>query len=179
MLLGGAGELLYRGATLSQTNAYSGGGYGTAVGLIAAGALATQVTVSPSRVLLVDVGVGGGALIEIAKLLLDALGGRAVGERVHEALDLPDDAIMLGAERGKTRPGAGLQAIPFRGELQREDFEQGRVHQPMAKPVHDGGFQHIATDRQPVGAPASHAVYMSRPDEVARLIEKAAKASAP
>jgi hypothetical protein len=66
LLLGGAGELLYRGATLSQTNAYSGGGYGTAVGLIAAGALATQVTVSPSRVLLVDVGVGGGALIGAA-----------------------------------------------------------------------------------------------------------------
>ena len=66
LLLGGAGELLYRGATLSQANAYSGAGYGTAVGLIAAGALATQVTVSPSRVLLVDVGVGGGALIGAA-----------------------------------------------------------------------------------------------------------------
>jgi hypothetical protein len=34
--------------------------------LLAAGALATQVTVSPSRVLLVDVGVGGGALLGAA-----------------------------------------------------------------------------------------------------------------
>ena len=44
------------------------------------------------------------APFEIAKLLLDALGGRAVGERVHEALDLPDDAIMLGAQRGRDSP---------------------------------------------------------------------------
>jgi hypothetical protein len=41
-------------------------GYGTAVGLVAAGALATRVTVSPSRVLLVDLGVGGGALLGAA-----------------------------------------------------------------------------------------------------------------
>jgi hypothetical protein len=41
-------------------------GYGTAIGLVAAGALATQITVSPSRVMLIDLGVGGGALIGAA-----------------------------------------------------------------------------------------------------------------
>jgi hypothetical protein len=66
LLLGGTGELLYRGATLSETSPSSGMGYGTAIGLVLAGALATQVTVSPSRVLLVDLGVGGGALIGAA-----------------------------------------------------------------------------------------------------------------
>jgi hypothetical protein len=45
---------------------YLGMGYGSAVGLVAAGLLATQVTTSPSRVLLIDVGAGGGALIGAA-----------------------------------------------------------------------------------------------------------------
>jgi hypothetical protein len=60
ILLGGAGEFLYRGAT--DATPYTGMGYGAAIGLLAAGALATRVTISPSRVLLIDVGVGGGAL---------------------------------------------------------------------------------------------------------------------
>jgi hypothetical protein len=41
-------------------------GIGSAVGLLAASALATRVTVSPSRVLLIDIGVGGGALLGAA-----------------------------------------------------------------------------------------------------------------
>jgi hypothetical protein len=41
-------------------------GNGTAIGLLAAGTLATRVTTSPSRVLLIDVGVGGGALLGAA-----------------------------------------------------------------------------------------------------------------
>ncbi len=65
MLLGGAGEFLYRGTTTDVTP-YAGMGYGTAAGLLAAGALATQVSASPSRVLLIDVGVGGGALLGAA-----------------------------------------------------------------------------------------------------------------
>jgi hypothetical protein len=66
LLLGGATQLLYKGATTATVTPYNGMGYGTALGLVAAGALATQVTVSPSRVLLVDVGVGGGALLGAA-----------------------------------------------------------------------------------------------------------------
>jgi hypothetical protein len=64
LLLGGAGQYLVQGNT--KLTPYTGMGYGTAVGLVAAGALATRVTVSPSRVLLVDLGVGGGALLGAA-----------------------------------------------------------------------------------------------------------------
>jgi hypothetical protein len=66
LLLGGATELLYRGATAAEVTPYTGMGYGTAIGLVAAGTLATQVTLSPSRVLLIDLGVGGGALLGAA-----------------------------------------------------------------------------------------------------------------
>ena len=41
-------------------------GYGATIGVVGAGVLATQVTLSPSRVLLIDVGAGGGALIGAA-----------------------------------------------------------------------------------------------------------------
>ncbi len=65
MLLGGASELLYRGTTTNVTP-QTGMGYGTAIGTVAAGVLATQAAVSPSRVLLIDVGAGGGALLGAA-----------------------------------------------------------------------------------------------------------------
>jgi hypothetical protein len=65
LLYGGAFELLYLGSTATPTP-YTGMGYGSAIGVLAAGALATQVSASPSRVLLIDVGVGGGALIGAA-----------------------------------------------------------------------------------------------------------------
>ncbi len=72
LVLGGATELLARGTTEAKPDApgtafpATGAGLGAAVGLIAAGALATRAQVSPSRVLLVDLGVGGGALIGAA-----------------------------------------------------------------------------------------------------------------
>ena len=69
LLLGGATELLANGITPDQATpatVNTGMGYGTAIGLVAAGALATRLTISPSRVLLVDVGVGGGALLGAA-----------------------------------------------------------------------------------------------------------------
>jgi hypothetical protein len=60
LFLGSLGELAYRG-TVDGTP-YTGGGYGAAIGLLGAGTLATFVQASPSRVLLVDLGVGLGAL---------------------------------------------------------------------------------------------------------------------
>ena len=60
MFLGGLTELAYRGSI--DNTPYTGAGYGSAIGLLAAGALATQVSASPSRLLLVDLGVGLGAL---------------------------------------------------------------------------------------------------------------------
>jgi hypothetical protein len=60
LLVGGATEFVWLGSTAKTP--YTGMGYGSAIGLVAAGALATRVTTSPSRVLLVDLGVGLGAL---------------------------------------------------------------------------------------------------------------------
>ena len=64
LLLGGASEFLYRGT--ADITPYRGMGFGAALGLLGAGVLATQVSVSPSRVLLVDLGTGGGALLGTA-----------------------------------------------------------------------------------------------------------------
>jgi hypothetical protein len=57
---GALGDFFYAGDIESRTP-YTGAGYGTALGLVAGGTLATFVQVSPSRVLLVDLGVGLGA----------------------------------------------------------------------------------------------------------------------
>lgn len=53
-------EMFVKGSVTAEPA--NGAGYGTAVGLVGAGALAAFVQVPPSRVLLVDVGVGLGAL---------------------------------------------------------------------------------------------------------------------
>lgn len=65
LLAGGAVEMFYKGTT-TNIQPYTGMGYGTGIGVVAAGTLATLFPVSPSRVLLVDVGLGGGALIGAA-----------------------------------------------------------------------------------------------------------------
>jgi hypothetical protein len=62
---GGLVDLVYRGRYTNVTP-YSGFGYGSAIGLIGASALATQVTISPSRMLLLDAGAGAGALVGAA-----------------------------------------------------------------------------------------------------------------
>jgi hypothetical protein len=61
---GAAAEFLVNGATSGTP--YTGMGYGAAIGLVGAGVLATQVSLSPSRMLLIDVGAGGGALLGAA-----------------------------------------------------------------------------------------------------------------
>ncbi len=60
LAIGGLTELAYRGTT--DATPYTGTGYGSAIGLFGAGLVATQIQVSPSRVLLVDLGVGLGGL---------------------------------------------------------------------------------------------------------------------
>lgn len=57
---GALAEMFTEGSVTA--NPGTGAGYGTAIGLVGGGALATLVQVPPSRVLLVDVGVGLGAL---------------------------------------------------------------------------------------------------------------------
>ncbi len=57
--LGALGDFFYHG-DLDRTP-YTGAGLGSAIGLVSAGTLATFVQVSPSRVMLVDLGAGLGA----------------------------------------------------------------------------------------------------------------------
>jgi hypothetical protein len=61
---GAAAEFIVNGSTSGTP--YTGMGYGAAIGLFGAGLLATQVSLSPSRMLLIDVGAGGGALLGAA-----------------------------------------------------------------------------------------------------------------
>ena len=98
LLLGGATQLLYQGQTPAEATPYRGMGYGTAAGLLAAGALATRVTVSPSRVLLVDVGVGGGAL----------LGAAAASPLIFQNLTEENTRGWLSATIGGSMLGGGL-----------------------------------------------------------------------
>jgi hypothetical protein len=65
LLAGGAVEMFYEGKT-TNIEPYTGMGWGAGIGLLASGTLASLVTVSQSRVLMVDVGLGGGALIGAA-----------------------------------------------------------------------------------------------------------------
>lgn len=64
LAIGAATQYLYEGSTGSTP--YSGMGYGAAIGLAGAGFLATRVTLSPSRMLLINLGAGGGALLGAA-----------------------------------------------------------------------------------------------------------------
>lgn len=97
LLTGGAIDWLYRGSTTGVTP-YTGMGYGTAVGLLGAGFLATRVDVSPSRVLLIDVGAGGGAL----------LGAAAASPLVFQNQNESNTRIWLSATLGGGVVGGGL-----------------------------------------------------------------------
>ncbi len=137
MFLGGVSELLAQGS-LDATPA-SGAGIGTALGLIGAGALATQIKVSPSRVFLVDLGVGVGALAGAAlasplllndvtkpksqAFLIATMAGTLAGGTV--ATLLTRDATP--PSTGK-KPGAALyHALPMGGVIGSSETRNGPV----------------------------------------------------
>jgi hypothetical protein len=66
MLLGGLTELAIEQDATDIATPTRGMGYGSGAGVLIAGALATQVSVTPSRVLLVDLGASVGALTAAA-----------------------------------------------------------------------------------------------------------------
>lgn len=107
MLLGASIQWIDQGTTCcplrpsapgATTRPFSGLGYGAAIGVIGGGVLATQVTTSPSRVLLIDVGAGGGALI-----------GAAAASPLIVQNQTPDKTrVWLSATVAGSLAGAGL-----------------------------------------------------------------------
>ncbi len=96
LAFGAATQYLVDGSTTSSP--YTGMGWGAAAGLVGAGALAWRVNVSPSRMLLIDVGVGGGALV-----------GAAAGSPLVFNNQTPDNTrAWLGLTLGGGLLGGGL-----------------------------------------------------------------------
>jgi len=97
--LGGASELFYRGTTnTSEVTPYTGAGLGAAIGLVGSGALASFVTVSPSRGLLIDLGTGLGGLA----------GAAAASPLVFENLNPGKSRAFIAITSGTALLGGGV-----------------------------------------------------------------------
>jgi hypothetical protein len=95
--LGALADFYYAGEIENRTP-YTGAGYGAAIGLVSAGALATFVQVSPSRVMLVDLGAGLGA----------AAGAAAGSPLIFEELTPGKTRGFVAAAAGGTLLGGGI-----------------------------------------------------------------------
>lgn len=134
LLFGTLGERIAEGDVTARGT--TGAGLGAAAGVVATSVLATQITVSPSRVMLVDLGVGLGTLAGAAAasplVFEDATPGRARGFLVAATagavaggaaalwltrrLDTPEPGP---APRGaRALPWAGPVGVPRQGEPQ-------------------------------------------------------------
>jgi hypothetical protein len=148
MLLGGVAQLAYEGRTdITPTR---GMGYGTGVGVLAAGLLATQVRPSPSRVLLVDLGASLGALIGAAAAspLLFVEEGESEGRSRAWLSSIAAGTIAGGAlafwltrpvERPQTPRPASLVVAPFAGLIGETTGPNGRSSPLLGLGVR-GGF---------------------------------------
>lgn len=94
LFFGATTELAIVGS--ADAEAYRGMGYGAGAGVLVAGALATQVSVDASRVLLVDLGVGLGALAGAATTSPLLFGDRTEGR---------DRAFLLATSGGAIAGG--------------------------------------------------------------------------
>ena len=93
---GSLADLIVRGSTTASPS--RGAGFGSAIGLVSAGLLATTVRVSPSRVLLVDLGAGLGALA----------GASLASPLVFEDVTVSKTRGFLAATAAGTLLGGGL-----------------------------------------------------------------------
>ncbi|HET9959775.1 MAG TPA: hypothetical protein VFQ61_35020 [Polyangiaceae bacterium] len=135
-LLGGLVELAGRGRT--DVTPYRGIGYGSGIGVLVAGALATQTTLPPGRVLMTDLGATLGALAGAAigspLLLVEEsagtsstrnrlwLGSVGMGTLIGGAIGFwssrpssPGFALASSGAPSSLRPGVGCIAVTERG----------------------------------------------------------------
>jgi hypothetical protein len=121
VLIGGLSELAYYGKTkISPSTSQRGVGFGAGIGVIAAGALATQVHVTSSRMLLIDLSASLGALTGAAAaspLLL-----------VRETESTARNRLWLASIAAGTVIGGGIGWISTRGSGKEEALDPNRVH---------------------------------------------------
>ena len=116
-LIGGLTELAYRGST--KLTPERGIGYGAGIGVLAAGTLATQVRVTSSRMLLIDLSASLGALTGAAAaspLLL-----------VREKESSARNRLWLASIGAGTVIGAGIGWLSTRGSTQREALAKSQL----------------------------------------------------
>jgi hypothetical protein len=117
-LLGGLTEMAYRGST--KLTPERGIGYGAGLGVLTAGALATQVKVTSSRMLLIDLSASLGALTGAAAaspLLL-----------VREKESIPRNRLWLASIAAGTVIGGGIGWLSTRGSSTGEALDPNHVH---------------------------------------------------
>lgn len=119
-LIGGLTEMAYRGTT--KLTPERGIGYGAGIGVLAAGALATQVRVTSSRMLLIDLAASLGALTGAAAaspLLLVRENESAARNRLWLASIATGTVIGAGvgwlSTRGSSQTEKGSGTLPYLG----------------------------------------------------------------
>lgn len=139
LVFGGLTEALVKGDI--HHTPFSGMGYGAGLGWLAAAALATQLRVSPSRVLTVDLGA-----------LLGSLGGAALGSPL--VLNEPDAARQRGwlaATGGGALVGATIALIATRGARSTESSSKSHARLPPVMPsIEVLGESAMGTLRAPI-----------------------------
>jgi len=139
LVFGGLTEALVKGDI--HHTPFSGMGYGAGLGWLAAAALATQLRVSPSRVLTVDLGA-----------LIGSLSGAALGSPL--LLHNPDAARQRGwlaATGGGALVGATIALIVTRGSKSGESSSKSRARLPSVLPsIEVLGESAIGTLRAPI-----------------------------
>ena len=133
--IGALAEFFYIGDIESRTP-YTGAGYGTAIGLAAAGTLATFVQVSASRVMLVDLGAGLGAAAGAA-VASPLVFEDATHEKTRGFIGATAGGLLLGGsiawfltrERPEKEPAArqDFHVTPFGGTVASSATREGSV----------------------------------------------------
>ncbi len=135
MLLGGIAQLTYEGRT--DDTPTRGMGYGSGIGVLVAGAVATQIQVAPSRVLLVDLGAVLGGLTGAAAASPLVFGDNKTNGKDRAWLASVAGGTVAGAAVGYfiTRPkrrhtgedaAPGWAALPYGGVIGESATEDGQ-----------------------------------------------------